>query len=223
MHLKRQIDQLKKRILTLGAMVEESVQNAITSIQERDPDLANKVFECDHLIDRSEVDIEEECMHTLALYQPVAMDLRYVVATLKINNELERIGDLAVNIAQQAIYLSRFARVDRVPFDLHGMTSTVKWMLAKSLDSLVNLDHDLANQVKERDDEVDNIHATMYKRVEQAIREDPELVQTYIHLLNVSRNLERIADHTVNIAEDVIYMSQGDIIRHGRSRSILEQ
>ncbi|QDU32799.1 hypothetical protein KS4_08350 [Poriferisphaera corsica] len=223
MHLKRQVEKLKKQILSLGALAEESVQNAITAIQHRDPELGQKVFDADHLIDLAEVDIEEECLHTLALYHPVAMDLRYVVATLKINNELERIGDLAVNIAQQAIYLSRFARLDRIPFDLPGMTHTVKWMLSKSLDALINQDAQLAQQVKDRDDEVDAIHTGMYRRVEQAIREDPELVQTYIHLLNVSRNLERIADHVVNIAEDVIYMTEGDIIRHGRNRSILEQ
>ena len=222
MHLVRQINKLKKRILSLGATVEESVQNSITSIENRDAKLAAQVLEHDYIIDREEVDIEEECLHTLALHQPVAMDLRYVVATLKINNELERIGDLAVNISEQAMYLSQYSRLDNIPFDLTGMTQIVKWMLSKSLDSLVNLDVELAQQVKLKDDDVDNIHSDMYQQIEQAIRQDPELVRNYISLLGVSRNLERIADHTVNIAEDVIYMVQGNIIRHGRSKSILD-
>ncbi|WP_432797830.1 phosphate signaling complex protein PhoU [Poriferisphaera sp. WC338] len=222
LHLERQVDQIKRRILALGAMVEEAVQSAITAIEHRDPDLAEDVLINDHKVDLAEVDIEEECLHTLALYHPVALDLRYVIAALKINNELERIGDLAVNISQQAIYLAQCPRIERIPFDLHGMTRTVRWMLGRSLDALVNVDADLAEQVKVRDEEVDEIHAGMYRCVEQAIRKDPELVQTYIYLLNVSRNLERIADHAVNIAEDVIYTAKGDITRHGRTKSLSE-
>lgn len=214
LHLQRQIAGLKKMVLALGAQVEEAVCNAIEAVQKRDPDLAQTIIDGDAKIDLMEVDIEEECLHTLALHQPVAFDLRYVVAVLKINNELERIGDLAVNIAEQAIFLRRRPPVEPLPFDLPGMAETVRNMVAHSLDALVNIDVELAVQVRSSDDKVDAIHREMFRAVERAIRTDPEMVQAYIHLLSVSRNLERMADHAVNVAEDVVYMARGDILRH---------
>ncbi len=216
LHLERQIDKLKKMILSLGAQVEEAVGSAIQAIHDRDPNLADRVIDNDTQIDGHEVELEEECLHTLALHQPVAFDLRYVVANLKINNELERIGDLAVNIAEQAISLAGEARVESIPFDLQGMTQRVRKMLKESLDALVNIDPDLAEAVRGEDDHVDAIHRDMYQAVERAIRDDVGHVEQFIHFLSVSRNLERIADHCVNIAEDVIYMAKGDIRRHSR-------
>jgi len=216
LHLQRQIEQLKRHILTLGAQVEEMVLHAIIAIEKRDPDLARRVIQNDEKIDQMEVDIEEECLHTLALHQPVAFDLRYVVATLKINNELERIADLAVNIAEQAVFLSEHPQLSDMPFDLAGMSERVRSMVKLSLDALVNIDPKQAEQVRQSDDHVDLIHRKMYQSVEQAIREQPELVEVYIHLLNVSRNLERIADHAVNVAEFVIYTARGEILRHNR-------
>lgn len=217
LHLQRQIASLKKVILALGTQVEESVQRATQAIEQRDPELAQLVIAGDREIDRIEVELEEECLHTLALHQPVAFDIRYVVATLKINTELERIGDLAVNLAQQGLSLGQHPRIEPPPFDLAGMSQIVRRMLQESLDALVNIDAAVAERVREQDDAVDAIHRGMYQRVEQAIRADPELVQPYIHLLSVSRNLERIADHAVNIAEDVIYMSRGEVLRHKRA------
>ncbi len=223
LHLQRQISHLKKVILSLGAQVEESLQNAIEAIESRDIDLAQQVIDNDSVIDQMEVDIEEECLHTLALHQPVAFDLRYIVATLKINNELERIGDLSVNIAELAQFLTERARLQNPPFNIYDMTMKVRKMLKDSLDALVNIDPDLAEGVRQSDDEVDAIHRGMYMKVEQAIREDPELVKTYIYMLSVSRNLERIADHAVNVSEDVIYMAKGDILRHSRPHPLIEK
>lgn len=214
LHLQRQISTLKKMILALGAQVEEQVGGAIAAVQNRDPELARAIIDGDKKIDLAEVEIEEECLHTLALHQPVAFDLRYVVAVLKINNELERIGDLAVNIAEQAIFLTQLPALDNPPIDLPAMADLVKNTIGKALDALVNLDPDLAHQVRAGDDRVDQIHKGMYHYVTSAIRSDPEMVQSYIHMLNVSRNLERMADHAVNVAEDVIYMAKGDILRH---------
>jgi len=214
MHLERQIDRLKKLILSLGARVEQAVVDAIRAVEHRDLDLARKVMAGDREIDLAELDVEEECLHTLALYQPVAQDMRYVVAVLKINAELERIGDLASGIAELSETLSKRAALDHWPFDLHEMTRIVRSMVSGSLDALVNIDVKLAHDVRMRDEQVDRIHADMYDRVEQAIRADPELVRTYMHLMGVSRQLERIADHAVNIAEDVIYMAEGKILRH---------
>lgn len=214
MHLERQIDRLKKMILSLGARVEQAVVDAIRAVEHRDLDLARKVVAGDRDIDLEELNVEEECLHTIALYQPVAQDMRYVVAILKINAELERIGDLASGIAELSEVLTKRAPLDQWPFDLHEMTRLVRSMVTASLDSLVNNDVKLAQDVRQRDEAVDKIHLEMYDRVEQAIRADPELVRTYMHLSGVSRQLERIADHAVNIAEDVIYMAEGKILRH---------
>ena len=222
LHLQRQISSLKKLLLTLGAQVEEALRTSIEAVANRDPVAAARVVSGDIGIDQNEVDLEEECLHTLALHQPVAFDLRYIVATLKIDSELERIGDLSVNIADLAILLSHEPPLARMPLDLRGMSDAVTAMLQDSLDALVNIDPDLAEGVRHRDDTVDRMHRDTYLQVERAVRADPELVQPYIHFLGVSRHLERAADHTVNIAEDVIYMARGEITRHNRPHPLAD-
>lgn len=214
-HLQRQITKLKKQILQVGTLVEEAVRDAIQAVHSRDPALARRIVQGDTEINEMEIDVEEECLHTLALHQPVAQDLRYVIAVLKINSDLERIADLAVNVAKQAILLSEEPRIEALPYDLPGMAKKVKTMLEQSLDALVNSDTDMAEAVRTMDDDVDAIHRQMYLDVEQRIQQDPENTRQLIQLLGVSRNLERIADHTVNIAEDVLYMAKGGIYRHG--------
>ncbi|MEQ9459478.1 MAG: phosphate signaling complex protein PhoU [Phycisphaeraceae bacterium] len=215
-HLQRQLDKLKKSLLSLGTLVEEAVDGGIRAVQTRDYAIAQSVIEGDIKIDQLEIDVEEECLQTLALHQPVAFDLRFVIAVLKINNDLERIGDLAVNVAQQAQFLASCAAVDRIPFDLGRMSALVQEMLTKSLDALVNLDPSLAREVRELDDNVDEIHREMYDRITESMKTNPEQITQMIHLTNVSRQLERMADHAVNIAKDVIYMAEGDIVRHRR-------
>lgn len=213
-HLERAIDELKRMILSLGTDVEESVRLAVQSLTQRNSDLAKKVIAADYEIDQREVYVEEECLKILALHQPVANDLRLIIAILKINNDLERIADLSVNIAERAVYLSTQARVE-LPFDLQDMAQKVRSMLKRSLDSLVNRDDKLARQVCEDDDAVDDLNREMYGFVEQAIKKDTDNLNSYIQLLSASRYLERMADHTTNIAEDVIYLVTGEIIRHG--------
>lgn len=213
-HLQRQIDRLKQRILSLGSMVETAVKNATKAVENRDVKLAQAVIDGDRAIDMMEIEVEEECLSTFALHQPVAFDLRYVVAVLKINNDLERIADLASNIAEQVQFLADEAPIEIVPFDVQGMTSRVKAMLQNALEALVNVDDKLANEVRESDDEVDNIHRHMYDQVMSAITDHPDQAQQLIHMMSISRNLERIADLATNIAEDVIYMSEGHILRH---------
>lgn len=212
-HLHQQIDRLKQMIIDLGKQVDEAVQRAIQAVHEPDPSLAQQVIDGDERIDRLEVEIEEECLHALALHQPVAMDLRYIVAMLKINNDLERIGDLAVNIADQAICLAEGPTVT-LPFNLEGMGEGVSRMLRESRESLLNIDVKLAEHVRKEDDEVDAIHRDMYERVETAIQGDVSHCEQYMRMLSVSRNMERIADHAVNIAEDVLYLARGEIMRH---------
>ncbi len=212
-HLQREIDRLKKKILSLSTLVEESVQNAIYSIMKRDAKMSQRVIEKDNEIDQLEVDLEEDCLKILALHQPVAIDLRFIIAVLKINNDLERIGDLAVNIAQRAGYLASHPKVE-IALDFPLMVEKTQVMLRKSLDSLVNLDDVTAKQVCEADDEIDRMHQEMYQAVQDGIRKNPENMESLIQHLSVSRQLERIADHATNIAEDVIYMVDGVITRH---------
>jgi len=215
-HLERQMQKVKKHLLSLGTMVEENVHDAIQAIQERDVDLAERVIARDRQIDEQEIEVEEECLHTLALHQPVAHDLRFLVSVLKINSDLERIGDLAVHIAEQAQFLAQEGRIERWPFDLTGMSQYVEWMVRTSLDALVNVDSDKASRVREVDDEVDAIHRGMYASVTQQMREHPDQLEQMIHLLNISRQLERTADHACNIAKDVLYLAEGEIVRHKR-------
>jgi len=213
--LQREIGKLKTAVSSLGALVEENVEKAVRAVHERDEALATSVIESDPLVDAREVALEEECLKVLALHQPVAHDLRFIVAVLKVNNDLERIGDLAANIAEQARYVSRCGSID-IPYDLIGMATKVRRMLRESLDALMGRDAAIAQRVREADDEVDAMDRLMYPEVRAAIREAPDRMEELIRLLRVSQNLERIADHATNIAEDVIYLASGEIIRHTR-------
>ncbi len=212
-YFQREIDNLKKKILDLGALVESRVRKATLSIQDRNLNLAREIIEKDLEIDHVEVDVEEECLKILALHQPVAIDLRFIIAVLKINNDLERIGDLAVNIAERALYLAQ-QPPPGVSLDFVGMARKVQFMLKNSLDALVNFSASLAKEVCLNDDEVDAMNRQMFQSVQDGIRAHPERVEPLIHMLSISRHLERIADHATNIAEDVIYMVEGEIVRH---------
>jgi phosphate transport system protein len=212
-HLQREIDNLKKMILSLGAAVEESVQLAVRAVEERDSVLADRVMKGDNEIDQAEVDLEEDCLKILALHQPVAIDLRFIIAVLKMNNDLERIGDLAVNIAERAYFLNTTIKV-KVPYDLHRLAERTQWMLHSSFDAMINLDSILARNICGADNEVDAINREMYDLVKEAIRRDPQHLDALIALISISRYLERIADHATNIAEDVVYMTEGIIVRH---------
>jgi len=167
-----------------------------------------------------EVDLEEDCLKILALHQPVAIDLRFIVAVLKINSDLERIGDEAVNIAERARFLSSKEKLDFL-LDFPPMAEKVQSMLNKSLRSLVDMDSRAAREVCISDDEIDAINKQMFIKVQERMKIHPEEIERLIPLLSVSRYLERIADHATNIAEDVIYMVEGVITRHGHSLSNL--
>jgi phosphate transport system protein len=213
-HLQREIERLKKDVLSLCALVEDQVQMALRAVLDRDEELAREVEKRDLDIDQREIEVEEECMKTLALHQPVAVDLRLIIATLKINNNLERIGDMAVNIAHKARDLVSEPPVE-VSFDLGAMWAKTQAMLRDSIDALVNMDVEQATAVCRRDDEVDGMKHDIRVEVESSITQHPERVRALLRLLAVSRNLERIADLATNIAEDVVYLAEGRIIRHG--------
>lgn len=212
-HIRREIASLKKAILALGAAVEETLYKAMKSLEKRDKALAEQVMQEDSIIDRTEVEIEEDCLKVLALHQPVAGDLRLIIAILKINNDLERVGDLAVNIAERAAFLATKEKVE-IPPDFMKMSEISRDMLKKSLDALVTEDSALAHKVCGMDDAVDAINREMYMLIQEEIGKDPSKMERLIHLLSVSRHLERVADSATNIAEDVIYMIDGQIVRH---------
>ncbi|MCC6155573.1 MAG: phosphate signaling complex protein PhoU [Candidatus Hydrogenedentes bacterium] len=212
-HFQREIDRLKKQLLSLSALVEESVAKAVSSIRDRDRQMAKQVIENDLRIDALDIDIEEECQKILALHQPVAHDLRFIIAVIKINGTLEHIGDCAVNIAERALFLAEEPHLD-IPFDFTGMAEKARNMLRRALDALVNQDEGLAYQVIAADDEVDQVNREMYGQVKDGIRKHPEDLESLIHLLSISRHVERIADLASHIAEEVIYYVKGDIIRH---------
>lgn len=214
MHLQREIEKLKKRILILGALVEQRVDQAVRSVLERDMDLGQRVVEGDREVDEAEVDVEEECLQILALYQPVATDLRFIITVLKLNNDLERIGDLAVNIAQRSRRIVELGNAIESPFDFRGMATRVQSMLRRSLQALVNSDTELARQVCADDQAVDDLHREVYALVQERIKKDPARTDALIPWITLSRHLERIADHATNIAEDVLYSVEGRIRRH---------
>ncbi len=215
--LRNEISRLEKQMLVLSTLAEENLHKALKALQNRDITLAKEVIEGDAEVDRQEVELEEECLKILALHQPVAIDLRFIVAVLKINNDLERVADLAVNIADRVLTLADFQEVE-IPFDVHEMAKHAWSMIHWSLDACVSMDAVLARKVLAADKEVDDMNRANFARIQDAIQQNVQLLPAYIAYLSVSRNLERVADHATNIAEDVIYMLEGGIIRHDKER-----
>jgi phosphate transport system protein len=212
-HLEREQIHLKQSLVNLSTLIEETVEKATRVFREMDTEGAKALIEADSIIDKMEIKVEEECLKLLALYQPVAKDLRFIVTVLKINNDLERIGDLASNIAKCALFLSQKPKLD-TQFHFSEIISKAQVMLRKSIDSLVNMNTKLAFEVCLTDDEVDRLKNQQHDAIIARIKEQPEEIEVMVKFLSVSRYLERIADHATNIAEDVIYCVDGDIIRH---------
>jgi phosphate transport system protein len=212
-HLERDLEELQRDILTLAAAVEEAIYKALRALQERDVALARVVIEGDGAIDVQENRVEEECLKLLALHQPVAVDLRRVAAILKINTDLERMGDLAVDIAERALALARPPYMP-VPDSLQRMTDLTASMVRQSLDAFVHLDTHLARRVMRLDDEVDRYNDEIIAELIQNMQSASELVEPGLSMFSAVRHLERIADHATNIAEDVVYLVEGEIVRH---------
>jgi phosphate transport system protein len=212
-HLERDLENLQRDILALAASVEEAIHKAIRSLQDRDVELANEVINGDDKIDEEENAIEEECLKMLALHQPVASDLRRVAACLMINTDLERMADLAEDIAERAIDLSKPPLLP-IPEKLQRMTDLTTSMVRQSLDAFVNLDTRQARTVCRLDDEVDRHNKDIIDELIRVMQEKPPMVAPALSLFSATRHLERIADHATNIAEEVIYLAEGEIVRH---------
>ncbi|MBN1604326.1 MAG: phosphate signaling complex protein PhoU [Chitinispirillaceae bacterium] len=217
-HMQRELDTLQKKLLSLSSLVEEQVITAVTSVEKRDITSAQRVISFDHNIDMLEIEVEEDCLKLLALHQPVAIDLRFIIAVMKINNDLERIADLAANIADRVVILPKGESFN-FNVNLMTMCEKVVLMLRQCLDSLFKMDVSIAHKVCKSDDDIDNINREIVRYVKEEIIRTPKQVNGYLLLLSVARNLERIADHATNIAEDVIYMINGDIVRHRENKT----
>ena len=212
-HLQRDVETLKKALMDISVMVEDAINKAILALVDRRTELARDVMHGDNEIDQKEVMIEEECLKILALHQPVAADLRFIIVVLKVSNDLERMGDLAVNITERAAYLSTHPPL-QVELDFPLMAEKVRMMVRESLTSLINRDTELAREVLAKDDDIDDLNRDMFVSLQDLMRSDTNTVARAVPSLSASRHLERIADLATNIAEDVVFMVEGELIRH---------
>ncbi|MCX5869378.1 MAG: phosphate signaling complex protein PhoU [Deltaproteobacteria bacterium] len=220
-NIQTEIETLKGHIVYLSTVVEENMQCAIKALIEKNSDLAYQVMQTDRCeVDHIETDVEQECLRIMALHQPVASDLRFLVTALKVNSDLERIGDLVAKIADKVLLLYKADPVKflsdsmQIPEMFNGMFDKTVWMFKQAMEAFVNEDTDLAYKVCLADDEVDQAKRTIYSELEESIMSDPAQHVYLAKLLSVARSTERIADHCTNICEDIIYMAQGRIVRH---------
>ena len=212
-HLLRDLENLQQRIVTLAGMVEEAIYKAISALQAHDVAQAQEVIAGDNQIDEMENRVYEECLKILALHQPVAVDLRRIATVFMINTDLERMGDLAVDIAERALALSR-PPVQDIPDNLERMTDLTTGMVRDALNAFVNHDSRLARRVIRRDDEVDRLNEEIINGLIERMKRKPEQVEGCLSMFSAVRHLERIADHATNVAEDVVYLVEGEIVRH---------
>jgi len=212
-HLERDLEALEREILAQSSLVEEMIAKACRALVDRRVDLSSEVVEAEQQIDVREVKIEEECLKILALHQPVAVDLRRTATVLKINTELERIADLAVNIAERTSSLSDHLDFE-IPDKLERMADLATDMVHDALDAFVELDVDAAREVCRRDEEVDLLNRQVIDELYEMMQARPDMVEPAMHVFSISRHVERIADCATNIAEDVIYLVEGEIARH---------
>jgi phosphate transport system protein len=212
-HFESELQGLKNRLLNMGAMVEERVHRAIQALMERNLGVAEEIVRGDQEVNELQIEIDERCLRLFALQQPMASDLRLITAAMKINADLERIGDQAVNIAEQAVRILAHPPL-KPQIDLPRMAEIAERMTRESLDAFVRKDADLARAILTRDDEVDQLKDHVFRVLLTYMMADPGTIERALSLILVSRHLERIADHATNIAEDVIFVVEAKDVRH---------
>jgi len=217
-HYEGELKQLKESILFLGGTVEDMIARALRSLVERDPDLARKVIESDRAVDSGELDVDHLALNLLALRQPAASDLRFITTALKMVTDIERIGDLAVNIAERAIELSQEPPL-KPYIDIPRMAEAVSGMLRQALDAYVNRDSESARAVLAADDAVDQLNVQIFRELLTFMIEDPKTISRALRITIIAKYLERIGDHATNIAQAVIFMSEGRDVRHPRLKA----
>ncbi len=215
-HLQRGLDDLREDLLSLFGVVEQMIDMAVRSLVERRVDLATRVIQSDTTVDRREVKLEEECLKVMALHQPVATDLRQVISVVKINSELERMADLACNIAERAVALDMYP-LFTVPDELNDMVRESISMVRRALDAFVTGDTVKARAVIRDDDVVDALNRIIIDQLQDLMQESPEYVIPAVHCFSASRNIECVADLATSLAEDVIYLIEGEIVRHAHT------
>lgn len=213
LHLHREINNLNKLILQLGGHVEENLRQGVQALQSPDATRAAHILNEDVLVDSLEVRVEEECLKVLALHQPVATDLRYIVSILKINGDLERIGDLTSSLARNSSDLQGKPKVE-VPAQFAELATHSREMLHSSLDALVARDVPACRHILQRDDQVDALYYQIKDWFKTQVKIQSDMTDSLLEIYQAAKNLERIADHACNIAEDIIYLVTGDIVRH---------
>ena len=219
LHLQRDIESLHHEVLTQAGRVEQMIYDSVSALCKRRYELVSSVLAQDDVVDRKEVQIEEECLKLLALHQPVARDLRHITTMLKLNADLERIADLACNIAERAEYLQGFPYFP-TPDELSSMAENATEMLRMALDSFVNSDTKAAEMVIQLEARVDQQNRDVIKELEELLRQDSTQVEPALHVFSAARNIEQVADHAENVAEEVIYMIDGEIIRHKHTQLV---
>ncbi len=212
-HFHQELNKLKENLLKMASLAEQAINNAITALVQRDSDLAERTIKEDEKINEMEILIDDQCLKLLALHQPMAADLRFITSAMRINTELERIGDQAANIAWRAVLLNQEPQL-KPYIDIPRMAQISQSMVKDVLDAFVKGDADLARQVCQRDDEVDGLNDQVFRELLTYMMADPKTITRAAHLIIVSRCLERIADHATNIAEGVIFMVKGLVIKH---------
>jgi phosphate transport system protein len=208
-----ELKKLREEILYMGGMIEDQIQKSIKSLVERDSKLAEVIIERDHEVNRLDVDIDDICVRLLALHQPAGRDLRFITTGLKITTDLERIGDMAVNICERALELNQEPQL-KPYIDIPRMARVAQRMIRESLDAFVREDTELALKVCKDDEEVDQLNSQIFREVVTFMIDDPHTINRAIKISSISKYLERIADHATNIAEMVIFMVKGKSIRH---------
>jgi len=212
-HFQEELEQLKGKLLEMSALVEAAVQRSVSAVAQKDRSAADQVFRDEARINALEMEIDEFAINLLATQQPLAADLRLIVAALKINTDLERMGDLSVSIAQRAISLLSEPMIKPM-VDIRHMSSLVESMVRKSLDAFVANDADMARSVLASDDAVDSLRTASYHELVSFMEKDPQNIPQALDLIGITRSLERIADHSTNIAEDVLFLVKGIDVRH---------
>jgi phosphate transport system protein len=212
-HYEKELQEIKNNLIYLGALTENAIHLAMKSLTNRDTEMANKVIANDYEIDKMDKEIEEKCIKMLALRQPTAIDLRFITTAIKITGHLERIGDMAVNIAEKVVLLNNEPKL-KPYIDLPNMSSIVEKMVAKSLDAMIKGDLRIAEEVRQIEQEVDDLNEQIFRELLTFMMEDSKSIHRALLIMHVSKNLERIADHAQGIADMVTYMITGESIRH---------
>jgi phosphate transport system protein len=212
-HFREELDELQRRLLEMAGLVESAIHQSVSALVERDDQIAKEVLWKEAQINQKDIEIDEFATRLLALYQPMARDMRFLTAAIKINGDLERMGDLAVNITERAMSLMRENPVKPL-IDIPRMADLAEAMVRKSLDALVNRDEQLARSVLLSDDEVDQLRDAVYKELVTFMQEESTTIPRAVDLMFIAHNLERIADHATNIAEDVLFLMKGIDVRH---------